>query len=69
MRRDNYVPLCVILIGDECLNGTLINIYIYIYIVTWTVDHSVNTHPPAVFLHAVPSRAEVSRAELKHACC
>jgi hypothetical protein len=31
--------------------------------VTWTAHHSVNTPPPAVFLHAVPSRAEVSRAE------
>jgi hypothetical protein len=25
--------------------------------------------PPVVFLHAVPSRAEVSRAEPKHASC
>jgi hypothetical protein len=31
--------------------------------------HSVNTPTPVVFLHAVPSRAEVSRAELKQAGC
>jgi hypothetical protein len=37
-----------------------------INIVTWTAQHSVNTPPPpAVFLHAVLSRAEVSRAKAR----
>jgi hypothetical protein len=42
-----------------------IYIYIHTYIATWTAQHLVNTPPPppAVFLHAVPSRAEVSRSE------
>jgi hypothetical protein len=33
------------------------------YIVSWTAHHSINIPPPAVYLHAVPSRAEVSRTE------
>jgi hypothetical protein len=36
-----------------------------IYIVMWTAHHSVTPPLPAVFLHAVLSKAEVSLAEAR----
>jgi hypothetical protein len=51
------------IIGWFQANSLTLNFNKTYYSVTWTAHHSVNTPPKAVFLLAVPSRAEVSRSD------